>query len=265
MIVDLSKRWMEDQQMACTGMDPETFFIDHGQESYTNPSRKVQRAWDHAKEVCRTCPVQRLCARDNLGEIDGVWGGLDPAERMRLRITHGANIRKLAGPLKKEYAALANKLREERKMPWYEVARVIGVGEATARYLVDCHEDFVLQAKEAAEKAARRRKPREKATVTQLRSRPEFPDKAPEQGDAWLRYGRRIAYGYYLGETEDGQWVQLRARLLNTEYSVCWIKREDVKFVREVAKTVLVRSGTSGSRIYGVKKTKRRGRAAQAG
>lgn len=42
---------------------------------------------ERAKQVCSTCPVQRDCLRYayDHGEHRGIWGGLNPQERLRLR------------------------------------------------------------------------------------------------------------------------------------------------------------------------------------
>lgn len=41
-----------------------------------------------AKEFCAACPVREACLAEalRLGERWGVWGGMTPAERIRLRI-----------------------------------------------------------------------------------------------------------------------------------------------------------------------------------
>lgn len=38
-----------------------------------------------SKALCGTCPVQGLCLEHGLNEPDGVWGGLGPTARKRLR------------------------------------------------------------------------------------------------------------------------------------------------------------------------------------
>ena len=40
---------------------------------------------DAAKAVCARCPVQGACLEYGLDEPFGVWGGLDPRERRKLR------------------------------------------------------------------------------------------------------------------------------------------------------------------------------------
>lgn len=259
MIVDLSKRWM-GEDMACLRRNPEMFFIDHGPQSLSSPGHKLQQAWDRAKKVCETCPVIRECARDSLGELEGVWGGLDPLQRMQLRAQHGRRIHELEGPLKQEYAKLAYDLRADRNLPWNEIGRLIGVSHAVAQYLHDWHVDW-LSKQEVTDLEL----PEQDSAPGETHVNARFPSKPPKEGDAWIRYGRRVVWGYYLGQTEDDAWFNFKVKLLSREYSVCWIKAQDVKFTRNVTRNVLVRSGKSGSRIYGTHLSPRRGEPAQAG
>ncbi len=134
MIVDLEKKWVIHAK--CAGVDPELFFTDHSANVvYRNsPTRKVASEWEKAKIFCADCPVRRQCARDGLGEMEGVWGGMDPAQRLVLRRTHSEKVRRLTGSLKKEYAKLAYDLRL-RHLAYHDVARIIGIGLSTAQYL----------------------------------------------------------------------------------------------------------------------------------
>jgi WhiB family transcriptional regulator, redox-sensing transcriptional regulator len=69
------------QELAkCRGADVEIFF---------EPS-----TFDIAKMICKDCPVTMQCLRygiaqdaDSWGGLNGVWGGLTPDERIRLRRT----------------------------------------------------------------------------------------------------------------------------------------------------------------------------------
>lgn len=56
---------------ACRGMDPEIF----------HPLRGAKAIMAEAKAICSACPVQAECLVDNLGEQQGVWGGLSQMER----------------------------------------------------------------------------------------------------------------------------------------------------------------------------------------
>lgn len=259
MIVDLEQKWRHDAELPCTRCDPELFFTDHGTENLRHPSNKVQAAWNRAKVVCEACPVKRQCARDNLGELDGVVGGLDPAQRAVLRKTHDQNVRRLSGRLKVEYAALAHMLRRDRKLAFADIGRKIGLSYTTAQYLVEWYDKW-----------SERNKPQEKeeqpeavATVSPIKV--AFPDKPPRDGDTWVRYDRRVLRGYYLGQTEDGAWYCIKLKMLASDYSVCWILADDVKIAKPVTRNVLVRSGSSGSRIYGTKQASSGRQRAEAG
>jgi WhiB family redox-sensing transcriptional regulator len=66
---------------ACRDVDPELFFpIGSGTIAEAQTAR--------AKAVCRTCAVIGECLRwaIDTGQAEGVWGGVDAAER-RARIT----------------------------------------------------------------------------------------------------------------------------------------------------------------------------------
>lgn len=69
----LSQGWRRDA--ACAGTDPELFH---------HKGLDEQRA---AKMICGNCEVKQECLREALVHEDpfGVWGGLTPKERDRLR------------------------------------------------------------------------------------------------------------------------------------------------------------------------------------
>lgn len=60
---------------ACKGQDTELWY-----------SADVY-AQQRAKDVCRTCPVRDACLQwaIDAGENNGIWGGLTPLQRKRLR------------------------------------------------------------------------------------------------------------------------------------------------------------------------------------
>lgn len=260
MIVDLEQKWRHEVDLPCTRCDPELFFTDHGTENLRNPSNKIQAAWNRAKVVCETCPVKRQCARDNLGELDGVVGGLDPAQRAVLRKTHDQNVRRLSGSLKVEYAALAHTLRRERKLAFADIGRIMGLPYTTAQYLVEWYDRWLerTKPKEEIKETAE-----DIATVSPIKV--TFPDNPPREGDTWVRYDRHVLRGYYLGQTEDDAWYCIKVKLLASEYSVCWLMADDVKIAKPVTRNVLARSGASGSRIYGNKHTASGRQHAEAG
>lgn len=244
MIVDLHKSWVNDD-MPCLKKNPEMFFGDFGTMTLSNPSVKIQARWNRAKAVCQTCPVMEQCARDNLGEVEGVWGGLDPADRIEMRRKHSAAVHQLTGEKKLEYAELAYTLRTAHKYSVQEAARIIGISPKACTYLYNWYTDW----QEEQVKVVDLELP-EPETVVDIAPNAQFPDVPPRQGDGWARYNRRVIAGYYLGQTEDDAWICFRARILSGEWSICWLKARDVKLTRDVARKVMVRVG-NGSRIYG--------------
>jgi WhiB family redox-sensing transcriptional regulator len=71
--------WMEFA--LCRGADPELWFPagEPGSRGYEAMARR-------ARGICADCPVRSACLDDALasGTDDGIWGGLDPAERRAL-------------------------------------------------------------------------------------------------------------------------------------------------------------------------------------
>lgn len=64
-----SASWQDDA--ICFGM-PSELFVSHS----TLPDR-----YDEGRGVCRKCPVQNECLRNNLDAEVGLYGGLDEDER----------------------------------------------------------------------------------------------------------------------------------------------------------------------------------------
>lgn len=74
-IVEDEEIWWQDA--VCAQIDPEAFFPDD------NGAYSARAA----KAVCKTCPVISECAEFAIRnfEMYGIWGGLTPAERQKLR------------------------------------------------------------------------------------------------------------------------------------------------------------------------------------
>lgn len=70
--------WKRDA--VCSSADPDAFFPSSGED---------QRA---QKKICGTCPVKAQCLQEALDNDErwGIWGGLGPAERRRMRRTRAA-------------------------------------------------------------------------------------------------------------------------------------------------------------------------------
>jgi len=62
----------------CQTTDPEIWYSD---------KEDVGLTYRLAREFCGQCPVMHQCANYAIeaGETDGVWGGLTPRERLKLR------------------------------------------------------------------------------------------------------------------------------------------------------------------------------------
>jgi WhiB family redox-sensing transcriptional regulator len=67
---------------ACVGLPARMFFAGRGD------SRQVRAA----KAVCGSCEVRSQCLEANLGQRDGIWGGLTPGERAALRARRAATM-----------------------------------------------------------------------------------------------------------------------------------------------------------------------------
>lgn len=74
---------------ACIGEDPELFFP-------VGTSGPALRETAEAKRVCRRCPVTADCLEYALagGQMSGVWGGTDEAERADLLRTARDDVRR---------------------------------------------------------------------------------------------------------------------------------------------------------------------------
>lgn len=75
MLMGGSRDWI--RRAACGGMDADVFY----------PVASGPDATGEAERVCRDCPVRAMCleyALDN-DEQYGMWGGMDPEERRRLK------------------------------------------------------------------------------------------------------------------------------------------------------------------------------------
>lgn len=75
MLMGGSRDWI--RRAACGGMDADVFY----------PVASGPDAFGEAERVCRDCPVRAMCleyALDN-DEQYGMWGGMDPEERRRLK------------------------------------------------------------------------------------------------------------------------------------------------------------------------------------
>jgi WhiB family redox-sensing transcriptional regulator len=81
-------RWQ--QEAACDGMDSQVFFPD----VYGPAAKADAPAWRRGKAVCARCGVRDECLAMAFREDikDGLWGGLTPAERSKIRRAAGASL-----------------------------------------------------------------------------------------------------------------------------------------------------------------------------
>lgn len=68
---------------ACRNVNHDLFYSDDDERPIERRLRE-----QHAREVCRSCPVTTLCLEYALEieEPHGMWGGMSEAERQRIRL-----------------------------------------------------------------------------------------------------------------------------------------------------------------------------------
>lgn len=228
---------MEDG--ACADMGTDLFFPDHSALMVQRPTKKVQAAWDRAKLICHNCPVMKECGRDSIGEVEGVWGGIDPHQRHLLRRRRARALQTMPPAKRAEYARLAYYLYLECGYSCQEASRIMGIGPSAVKDLSYEHKAALK------ERAARTSSPAGPGL-----KKARWPSRTPPGADGWVRYCGRVVSGHYLGQTEDGQWYSMRVRL-SQEPSTAWFKAEDVRMTRDTPVVILERVGSKGSRIYG--------------
>lgn len=67
----------------CTNTDPDLWFPDDSDRGQSDTRSRYRVA----KKLCAECPVQQLCLEYAIIQQEeyGMWGGLTPVERLRLR------------------------------------------------------------------------------------------------------------------------------------------------------------------------------------
>lgn len=85
-------QWADDA--ACHGTPGATFY----------PVTRKHATWDTpaalaAKAICAGCPVAADCLEWGIhNEIDGIWGGTDPHQRVAIRRQRGMNVHAAIAP-----------------------------------------------------------------------------------------------------------------------------------------------------------------------
>lgn len=67
----------------CASLGDYLFFPDADAGTSNVPNYK------HARAVCDSCPVWQPCRLAGMGEAGGMWGGMTPVERRRVRARAG--------------------------------------------------------------------------------------------------------------------------------------------------------------------------------
>lgn len=233
--IDLERRWAPFG--ACRGHRTEMFFPPAGPVG-KKPSKGLQRQWDEAKQICQRCPVLNQCRRDTLGEMHGVWGGLDEFQRYLIRralpkaAKNWPPARRLA--LGRMLHNLRSKLEPDDprspRVSWTAVREMTGIGPELGQQLIN---EYVAHQK------AIEAKRKTKIVDLPLPERPplEFPNR-PGKRDMWVRNNGIIADGAYRGESVNGAWIL--AEVPNgRHHTQKWVRVSDVKFHRHVPRYVV--------------------------
>ena len=115
--------WRSRAACAAGGVDPELFFP-------VGCGPKAQVKIREAKQVCARCPVQPECLRWALemGQVSGVWGGLD--ERELIELAPSGSVSSM------DWCRANRGLIEERraqKVSWHALAAELGVRTGTVQ------------------------------------------------------------------------------------------------------------------------------------
>lgn len=175
------------------------------------------------------CPVLAECRRDTLGEIHGVWGGLNPLDRQKERTRLKQVVRTWPESRRLEWGKELHRLREAGEA-WRDIQQVSGMpmnpGEALIaewqRHKPDRAEVVDLPLPEPEPEAARR---------------PPFPGR-PGRRHAWARHNGLVSDAWYRGQTPDGAWINVTTEAGRGQ-SHKWLRKEDVHLYRPQAVIVL--------------------------
>lgn len=224
MLYDPQRRYLKDA--ACTDPDDRRLFFVRNSAASKRPPEKTQALWDRAKEICGICPVMQQCRRDTLGEMDGVWGGLDPHQRFRIRQALPAAVKRWPRERQLRWGEELNRLRESGKV-FRDIQRVTGIPEAPAIYLISQWQRHQADAEtqepaEVVELAAVELEPGAASRKT------PFPEVAGQR-HLWARNNGIVQDCWYRGQTADGLWIHVLIDGRGRRYSSFkWIPAEDV-------------------------------------
>lgn len=221
MLYDPERRWIP--RGICRTEDEKYFFPRSTVQAGRAPTPAVQAAWDRAKQICAQCPVLAECRRDTLGEDDGVFGGLDPNQRVNRRKRLRKQARRWSPELRLEWSQELYKLRQGN-VTWSSIRLMTGIPRGLAEELVLEYRQLLAEQQAPAPVVVDLPLPK---AVPEKKA---FPAK-PGRCHGWVRNGALFADAWYRGETPDGEW------LLMTHYSGRgnvhkWIRAEDVQLYR---------------------------------
>ncbi|MEV7814295.1 WhiB family transcriptional regulator [Streptomyces flaveolus] len=222
---------------ACTDpADRKLYFVPNSAPNKPPPP-KTQRLWDRAKDICAMCPVMHQCRRDTLGEMDGVWGGLDPHQRHQIRTALTKAVRRWPQDRRLRWGEELHRLRTEG-MVFREIQKTTGIPEAPAMYLIREWERHLrdLESRELAEVVELKPVELEDGAADRKPPIPETDGKR----HLWARSNGLVRDCWYVGQTEDGLWIFVLIDGRGRRYSSRkWIRAEDVRIYRPQAVTVM--------------------------
>lgn len=214
-VFDLERGWAA--QGVCRPEDDHLFYAGGDGHSAVRP--KTLRSWTQAKEICAMCPVLQQCREATRGEIYGVWGGLDPHERMLARRRFAKEVERWPESQRLDWGKALAELRDAG-MRWSDIQAQTGVPEQTAERLI---------------RQWREHRPAERPEVVDLalpepghRRELPFPDRLGER-HLWARHNGMVTDCWYRGQTADGEWVYVETWAGQGRSVKKWIPTEDVQ------------------------------------
>ncbi len=184
------------------------------------------------------CPVLEECQRDTLGEIDGVWGGLDPLERRKAREKLTKAIDGWEEPLRLEWAREIHALRGSG-LKWVDIQQRTGIPAGAGEKLFALWDMVLKDAEDSPPRVVDL--PLPEPEESPAGRHPAFPDRLGRR-DAWVRNNGLMSDAWYRAETPDREWIYLtvfsgRGQVLK------WFPANEVWVYRPVA--VVIREFTA--------------------
>jgi hypothetical protein len=103
---------------ACEGKPTEWWFPEIGRDMKNHERQSILNLVDHAKRICKGCPVQYECLDYSLQfEPFGIWGGFDESERMRLGVKQGIVMKRTRAGQKLTTMLAIGRPRKDHDVP----------------------------------------------------------------------------------------------------------------------------------------------------